>query len=167
MRDFTQIAKEVFDIESEAILGLKDYLNQVVLEQSSQGKVWIRDELKIGTADTSTVSLGYLKKYRNDETAIRDEEGNIIDGISQVIHAGDSGTNQEFVVYEDGRLEATGGYFKGEIHADSGTIGGVSIQTILGAEYEVLIEATKGTVFKNKTEIKSISIDLDSCSYLS
>ncbi|MCL9819172.1 MAG: KpsF/GutQ family sugar-phosphate isomerase [Helicobacter sp.] len=28
MRDFTQIAKEVFDIESEAILGLKEYLNQ-------------------------------------------------------------------------------------------------------------------------------------------
>ena len=68
----------------EAIYGLrlKDHLNQVVLEQSSQGKVWIRDELKIGTANTSTVSLGYLKKYRNDETAIKDEEGNIIDGIS-------------------------------------------------------------------------------------
>jgi len=44
--------------------------------------VWIRDELKIGTADTSTVSLGYLKKYRNDETAIKDEEGNIIGGVS-------------------------------------------------------------------------------------
>jgi hypothetical protein len=47
--------------------------------------------LKIGTADTSTVSLGYLKKYRNDETAIKDENGKIIGGISQVIRAGDSG----------------------------------------------------------------------------
>ena len=44
-----------------------------MLEQSSQGKVWIRDELKIGTTDTSTVSLGYLKKYRNDNTAIKNE----------------------------------------------------------------------------------------------
>jgi hypothetical protein len=124
----------------EAIYGLrlKDCTNQVVLEQSSQGKVWIRDELKIGTADTSTVSLGYLKKYRDDDTAIKNENGIIIGGISQVIHAGDVGSKQEFVVYEDGRLEATGGYFKGEIyaesgyfkgeiHADSGTIGGVSI----------------------------------------
>lgn len=146
----------------EAIYGLrlKDHLNQVVLEQSSQGKVWIRDELKIGTTDTSTVSLGYLKKYRNDETAIKDEEGNIIGGVSQVIRAGDSGTKQEFIVYEDGRLEATGGYFKGEIHADSGTIGGVSIQTILGAEYEVLIEVTKGTVFKDETEVKTLTARL-------
>ena len=146
----------------EAIYGLrlKDHLNQVVLEQSSQGKVWIRDELKIGTADTSTVSLGYLKKYRNDETAIKDENGEIIGGISQVIRAGDSGTKQEFIVYEDGRLEATGGYFKGEIHADSGTIGGVSIQTILGAEYEVAIEVTKGTVFKDKNEVKTLTARL-------
>lgn len=140
----------------EAIYGLrlKDHLNQVVLEQSSQGKVWIRDELKIGTADTSTVSLGYLKKYRNDETAIKDEDGNVIGGISQVIRAGDSDTKQEFIVYEDGRLEATGGYFSGEIHADSGTIGGVSIQTIIGeSEYEVVIESDNGTVFKdNKTK---------------
>lgn len=146
----------------EAIYGLrlKDHLNQVVLEQSSQGKVWIRDELKIGTADTSTVSLGYLKKYRNDETAIKDENGKIIGGISQVIRAGDSGTKQEFIVYEDGRLEATGGYFKGEIHADSGTIGGVSIQTILGAEYEVAIEVTKGTVFKDENEVKTLTARL-------
>ena len=28
------------------------------------------------------------------------------------------GSKQEFVVYEDGRLEATGGYFKGEIYAE-------------------------------------------------
>lgn len=146
----------------EAIYGLrlKDHLNQVVLEQSSQGKVWIRDELKIGTTDTSTVSLGYLKKYRNDETAIKDENGKIVGGISQVIRAGDSGTKQEFIVYEDGRLEATGGYFKGEIHADSGTIGGVSIQTILGAEYEVAIEVTKGTVFKDENEVKTLTARL-------
>ena len=47
--------------------------------------------MKIGTADTSTVSLGYLKRYRNDETAIKDENGKIIGGISQVIRAGGSG----------------------------------------------------------------------------
>ena len=157
----------------EAIYGLrlKDCTNQVVLEQSSQGKVWIRDELKIGTADTSTVSLGYLKKYRDDDTAIKNENGIIIGGISQVIHAGDVGSKQEFVVYEDGRLEATGGYFKGEIyaesgyfkgeiHADSGTIGGVSIQSILGAEYEVAIEVTKGTVFKDEEEVKILTARL-------
>ena len=135
----------------EAIYGLrlKDHLNQVVLEQSSQGKVWIRDELKIGTADTSTVSLGYLKKYRNDETAIKDENGKIIGGISQVIRAGDVGSKQEFVVYEDGRLEASGGYFKGEIHAESGTIGGLSISTIVNPDFDVIIESNNGTVFKN------------------
>ena len=135
----------------EAIYGLrlKDCSNQIVLEQSTQGKVWIRDELKIGTSDTSTVSLGYLKKYRNDDTAIRDEDGKIIGGISQVIRAGDVGSKQEFVVYEDGRLEASGGYFKGEIHADSGTIGGLSINAIMNPDFEVIIESNNGTVFKN------------------
>ena len=135
----------------EAIYGLrlKDCSNQIVLEQSTQGKVWIRDELRIGTSDTSTVSLGYLKKYRNDDTAIRDEDGKIIGGISQVIRAGDVGSKQEFVVYEDGRLEASGGYFKGEIHADSGTIGGLSINAIMNPDFEVIIESNNGTVFKN------------------
>ena len=149
-------------IGDEAIYGLrlKDHTNQVVLEQSSQGKVWIRDELKIGATDTSTVSLGYLKKYRNDNTAIKNENGEIIDGISQVIHAGDIDSKQEFIVYEDGRLEATGGYFKGEIHADSGTIGGVSINTIAGGAYEVLIEASKGTIFKNEDEVKILTAKL-------
>ena len=138
-------------IGDEAIYGirLKDHLNQVVLEQSSQGKVWIRDELKIGTSNTSTVSLGYLRKYRNDESAVRDDEGKIIGGVSQVIRAGDVGSKQEFVVYEDGRLEASGGYFKGEIHAESGTIGGLSINTILNPDFDVIIESNNGTVFKN------------------
>jgi hypothetical protein len=64
--------------------------------------------------DTSTVSLGYLKKYREDDTLIRDETtGEIIDGISEVIHAGDAASKQEFIVYEDGVLKATGGYFEG------------------------------------------------------
>ena len=149
-------------IGDEAIYGLrlKDCTNQVVLEQSSQGKVWIRDELKIGTSNTSTVSLGYLRKYRNDKTAIKDEEGNIVGGVSQVIRAGDVGSKQEFVVYEDGRLEASGGYFKGEIHADSGTIGGVSISSIAGADYEVSIEVSKGTVFKEKVEVKTLTAKL-------
>lgn len=151
-------------VGDEAIYGLrlKDCTNQVVLEQSSQGKVWIRDELKIGTSNTSTVSLGYLRRYRDDKTAIKDENGKIIGGISQVIRAGDSNAKQEFIVYEDGRLEATGGYFKGEIHADYGTIGGVNIETILGEEYEVAIEITTNEkltspVFKKEDEIKTLT----------
>ena len=138
-------------IGDETVYGLrlKDCANQVVLEQSSQGKVWIRDELKIGTSDTSTVSLGYLKKYRDDETAVRDENGKVVGGVSQVIRAGDVDSKQEFVVYEDGRLEATGGYFRGEIHADSGTIGGLSIGTIVNPDFDVIIESSNGTVFKN------------------
>ena len=57
---------------------LKTIWIKVVLEQSSQGKVWIRDELKIGTADIYCLSLGYLKKYRDDDTAIKNENGIII-----------------------------------------------------------------------------------------
>jgi hypothetical protein len=131
--------------------------------------VWIRDELKIGNSISSTVSLGYLKKYRDDDKAIRDEAtGMIIGGISEVIHAGDPASKQEFVVYEDGVLKATGGYFEGEIHADSGyfkgeihaesgTIGGLSINTIIESAYEVHIESDSGNIFKNDKGVKKLT----------
>lgn len=163
-REIDQIKIGLLDKKGEeAIYGIriKDTQGNTVLEQSSQGKVWIKDELKIGALDTSTVSLGYLKKYREDDTLIRDETtGEIIDGISEVIHAGDAASKQEFIVYEDGVLKATGGYFegqihaesgyfRGEIHAESGTIGGLSIESITGNRYEVYIESNSGNVFKN------------------
>lgn len=158
--DIDQVKIGLLDQKTgEAIYGLrlKNNLGQVVLEQSSQGRVWIRDELKIGTADTSTVSLGYLKKYRNDETAIKDDNGEIVGGISQVIHAGEAGSPNEFAVYEDGRLEATGGYFKGEIHADYGTIGGVNISSILSDTFEVEIEVSSGVIFRGEAEEKKLT----------
>jgi hypothetical protein len=40
--------------------------------------------------------------------------------VHEVVNA-----NNKFMVYEDGSMRATEGYFKGEIHATGGTIGGL------------------------------------------
>lgn len=131
-----------------------------VMEQDSTGRLWIREELHIGTEETSTVKIGYLDRV-NEAT-----------GAHEVINAGD---NNSFIVYEDGSfvsqggiftngyfegdvyanngifngvIHATGGEFTGTINATGGQIGGVSIGTLINGIYDVDIEVTGGTVFK-------------------
>jgi hypothetical protein len=50
-------------------LQLRDNEQKLVMEHASDGKVWIRDELKVG-AGLSSVTIGYLedtksKSYKN------------------------------------------------------------------------------------------------------
>ena len=128
---------------------LRDMENKVSLEQGSDGKVWIRDALKVGESNSSTVSIGYIEDDINDNNA------------HAVIKAGDKETT--FVVYEDGTFHAVGGYFEGKIKATSGSftgridategsIGGMDISSIVSGIYEVSIEATDGIIFKNEGE---------------
>jgi hypothetical protein len=67
------------------------------MEQDSDGKMWIRDELNIGgqSASTSMVKIGYLSNLKNNQA-----------DIHEVINASD-----KFIVYEDGSMRATDGYF--------------------------------------------------------
>jgi hypothetical protein len=74
----------------------------------------LRNRLRIGSDDNSTVEIGYL-----DET--RENSNN----VHEVIHAGDN--NQKFVVYEDGKMYAEGAEFHGAIYATSGQIGNMTI----------------------------------------
>lgn len=85
-----------------------------VMETDDQGELWLRNRLRIGSDDNSTVEIGYL-----DET--RENSNN----VHEVIHAGDN--DQKFVVYEDGKMYAEGAEFHGAIYATSGQIGNMTI----------------------------------------
>ena len=116
-----------------------------VMETNSDGKLWIKNELKIGNGKDSTVSIGYLDKTRVDTE------------IHEVIHAGsnEEDSNQKFVVYEDGKMIASGGEFTGKIYATGGTIGGVEIEE-LNLGYEVRIISNDGAVFTEDEQTKTL-----------
>lgn len=132
---------------------LRDSNETIVMEQATNGKVWIRDELNLGVnKEIPTVRIGYLKdtkaqnyNYTQDFEGVPDSE------IHQVINA-----NNKFMVYEDGSMKATDGEFTGTIHATGGTIGGLDIQSFPDPSYEVVVESETGAVFKNNSEVKTL-----------
>lgn len=128
---------------------MKDEDGNVVLEQSSNGKVWIRNEIKIG-ASTSTVSIGYLDKYR----IAKDQNNNDWES-HEVINA-----NDKFIVYEDGSMKATDGEFTGIIYATGGKIGNMDISSLVGGIYEVVISSADGPFFKNGQGTKTLIAQL-------
>jgi hypothetical protein len=62
------------------------------METDSNGELWLKNRLRIGTDDTSTVEIGYLNTVREDTS------------IHEIFHAGTG--EKEFVVYEDGKMVA-------------------------------------------------------------
>lgn len=116
-----------------------------VMETNSDGKLWIKNELKVGNGKDSTVSIGYLDKTRAGTE------------YHEVIHAGSNEENsdQKFIVYEDGKMVASGGEFTGKIYATGGTIGGVEIEE-LSLGYEVRITSSEGAVFTEDGQVKTL-----------
>ena len=158
-KEIDQVKIGLLDVKNgEAIYGLrlKDMEDQIVLEQSSQGKVWIRNEIKVGSSDTSTVSIGYLKDNKATiHTSNKDFLNVPKEEIHEVINA-----NNKFLVYEDGSMKATDGEFTGVIYATGGKIGGIDIESFTGEGYEVAIESDSGVVFKNDNEVKILTAKL-------
>ena len=114
-----------------------------VMETDDAGELWLKNRLRVGTNKTSTVEIGYLDAVReNTET-------------HEVIHAGNG--DQEFIVYEDGKMVAQGAEFYGKIYATGGKIGNMEIQDIENAirapGYKIEITSSKGILIKNNTEI--------------
>ena len=133
-------------------LRLSDSYGHVVMTHGSDGKVWIRDELRVGMGEGSiaSVSIGYLEKTKANAL----QNYNIIYpndklGAHEVINASD-----KFVVYEDGSMIATDGVFTGTVFATGGQIGNMQIKEIEEIGYQVVIEADTGIFFKNNIEEK-------------
>lgn len=96
-----------------------------VMKTDDFGELWLENRLRVGTDDTSTVEIGYLKEVRSGTD------------IHEVIHAGDG--EQKFIVYEDGKMIAQGAEFHGAVYATGGKIGNMTIGDVEGA-----VESTKG-----------------------
>ena len=88
-------------------LRMKNANNQISLEQTNDGKLWLRDSISIG----ATGSTGALVQIG----LLADE---------QVFNA----NNGTFIIYKNGRVEAQEGSFRGNISAKTGEIGGFKIE---------------------------------------
>lgn len=84
-----------------------------VMETGDDGRLWLKEKMFIETANNKTVAIGKL-------------------GSGEVINA-----NNDFIVYEDGRICANGG-----------TIGGMEIASFV-SDYEVQVVSSGGNMFKN------------------
>ena len=121
-----------------------------VLVTGSDGNLWLKNTIKVGAGNTSTVDIGYNSSIVRENTQYH-----------EVFHAGERNGTNEFIVYEDGYLKASGGTFTGEIYATSGrfegeivatsgTIGNVTIGEFTKSAYKVVITSDNGTTFKKQ-----------------
>lgn len=125
---------------NEAIHGIRisNAREESVMETDDQGELWLKKRLRIGTDSTSTVELGYLDATRDNS-------------IHEVIHAGRG--NQEFIVYEDGKMRATGAEFTGIINATGGKIGNMTIEDVNTSAYRLEINSDLGYAVKDGVEV--------------
>ena len=109
-----------------------------VMETDDKGELWLKNRLRVGTNNTSTVEIGYLDAVRAETD------------IHEVIHAGNGA--QEFIVYEDGKMLAQGAEFHGTIFAEAGKIGNMTIGDVEDAVGGMndLAEATRKLDIQSK-----------------
>jgi len=122
MRENTELIKIGKLDPNNNVFGIRirDTSGQAVMETDTSGALWLKDRLNIyATGGTYNIGIGYLNPVTG-ETKRR-----VFDA------------NNKFIVYEDGSMKATDGNFTGEIHATSGTIGNMTIDTANAIEAAV------------------------------
>ena len=105
-------------------LRLKDNTGATTMETDDSGQLWLRDKLRI----SDTVSIGVLETGK-DRYQVFNSKNN-------------------FIVYNDGTVEANSGTFKGNISAISGTIGGFTIEDNRLFSNDVVL-SSRGIEIKN------------------
>lgn len=107
-----------------------------VLETDDTGKLWLRKELNIGYLVNKRVKIGCLDTQD-------DVHGH------EVINA-----NENFIVYEDGHMKAQSGEFTGTINATGGSIGGLTIDSLVSSieSKKVSIRATSNFFLNSSPE---------------
>ena len=114
-------------------LFITDADGEKVMETNSDGTLWLKNRLNVETNHNYSVGIGKLG-------------ASIEGGKNEVINA-----NNKFLVYEDGSIKATDGEFTGTIHATGGTIGGMTIASIVSNTKRVEIISDNGFVFLSDT----------------
>lgn len=121
-----------------------------VMETDDRGELWLRNRLRVGTESTSTVEIGYLDATRAETN------------VHEVFHAGNG--DQEFVVYEDGKMIAQGAEFHGGVFAEYGQIGNMTVgevQSGIESTKGIEIIADKGTTFQIDANNEVVLNELD------
>lgn len=113
-------------------LQFKNSGGDIVLETGTDGNLWLKNALYIGSGDSTNVAIGNLGA---DDT-----------GDNRVFKAGVGGTDN-FIVYENGKIVARDAVIYGEIHATGGQIGNLSIAT-LPETLGIRIQESNGDTFK-------------------
>lgn len=114
-------------------LFITDADGEKVMETNSDGTLWLKNRLNVETNHNYSVGIGKLG-------------ASIEGGKNEVINA-----NNKFLVYEDGSIKATDGEFTGTIHATGGTIGGMTIASIVSNTKRVEIISNNGFIFLSDT----------------
>lgn len=127
---------------------ISDSQGAPVMLTKDDGTLWLENALYIGadskTIEDATVKIGYLEATRAETD------------IHEVIHAGSG--NQEFIVYEDGKMKATGAEFTGTIYATGGQIGNMTIgdvETTIQQSKKLDISSNLGYNFKVGADMAS------------
>jgi hypothetical protein len=110
-------------------LRIRNANGAAVMETADNGTLWLRKELNISsTNDEYNIQIGYLD-LKKEESLHR-----TID------------VNNQFIVYEDGSMIASKGTFTGTIYATGGTIGGLTIEQVVGNGTRFEITSSEGLV---------------------
>ena len=111
-----------------------------VMETDDSGELWLKNRLRVGTGEASTVEIGYLNAVH------------AVTGAHEVIHAGKD--TQKFIVYEDGKMFAQGVEVHGDIYAEGGQIGGLTIDQWKERGYEIVITSNIGNSMKQGSRVE-------------
>lgn len=118
-----------YDTSGNELYGLALYGSNgnATVTTQSDGTLWLQDSMKIGTVNqTNTIYIG--KGEVVTDTTQGDDQSKI--GLYKVIRANNSNNVQNFVLYSDGSLKASGVDITGTINATAGTIGGMTITSL-------------------------------------
>lgn len=133
-----------------------------VMTSMDDGQLWLRQALRVGVSDESTVTIGYGKE---ETTTIIDENGEEVEqgtGYHEIIYAGKD--DNSFIVYDDGRIKATGATITGHIEAKSGKIGNMTIgdvETTVEQSKKLDIQPKMGYNFKVGSIISPEELEFD------
>lgn len=120
-------------------LRISDAEERPVMITKDDGTLWLENALYIGadskSVEEATVRIGLLEEKR---------EGT---GIHEVIHAGNN--ESKFIVYEDGKMYAEGAEFHGDIYAEGGSIGGLTIDQWKEKGYDLKVTSDAGLAVKD------------------
>lgn len=157
-------AEIVANTNTDPIYGIyiADKQGKPVMTSMDDGQLWLRQALRVGVSDASTVTIGYGKEETETTT---DENGEKVEkgtGHHEIVYAGKD--SNSFVVYDDGRMKATGATITGHIEAKSGKIGNMTIgdvETTVEQSKKLDIQPKMGYNFKVGSTISPEQLEFD------